>query len=89
MFGICGQEQRARELLNHYLAMQKGRAIELYNVAATYAILRDTSNAYSWLERAYRDRSQSLNGLKIDIAWDSQHSNPRYQDMLRRVGLDK
>jgi len=89
MYGICGQDRRARELLNHYLRMQKGRAMESYNIAAAYAILRDTSNAYSWLERAFRDRSQSLNGLKIDIAWDNQHSNPRYQDMLRRVGLDR
>jgi tetratricopeptide (TPR) repeat protein len=89
MYGICGKNRRARELLNHYLTVQKGRAIESYNIAATYAILRDTSRAYSWLERAYRERSQSLNGLKIDIAWDSQHSNPRYRDMLRRVGLDR
>ena len=89
MYGICGQDRKARELLNHYLAMQKGRLMESYNIAATYAILRDTSSAYSWLERAYRDRSQSLNGLKIDVAWDKQHSNPRYCDMLRRIGLNR
>ena len=89
MYGICGHDRQARDLLNHYLRAQKGRVLESYNIAAAFAILRDTSNAYSWLERAYRDRSQSLNGLKIDIAWDNQHANPRYQDMLRRVGLDR
>ncbi len=89
MFGFCGQVRRSRALLNHYLQAGNGGTVEPYNVAAAYAILRDTSNAYSWLERAYRDKSQSLNGLKIDIAWDTQHSNPRYQDMLRRILLDR
>jgi serine/threonine protein kinase/tetratricopeptide (TPR) repeat protein len=89
MYALCGQTRRAEEMLNHYVTTQKGRATESYNIASTYAILQDTSRAYMWLERAYRDRSQSLNGLKIDVAWDSQHSNPRYQDMLRRIGLDR
>jgi serine/threonine-protein kinase len=89
MYGMCGRYQKARELLNHYLQVQKRRTIESYNVASTYAILRDSIDAYAWLERAFQDRSQSLNGLKIDIAWDTQRSNPRYLDMLRRIGLDR
>jgi len=89
MYGICGDSRRARNLLRHYLAGRNAKATEPYNIAAAYAILRDTSEAYSWLERAYSERSQSLNGLKIDIAWDTQRSTPRYQDMLRRVGLDR
>jgi tetratricopeptide (TPR) repeat protein len=89
MYGICGHYQIARELLNNYLRIQKGRPIESYNVASTYAILRDSTDAYAWLERAYQARSQSLNGLRIDVAWDSQRSNPRYLNMLRRIGLDR
>jgi hypothetical protein len=88
-YGICGQRPKAMELLNHYLAMRKGKTIDPYSVAGVYAILDDTNNAYSWLERAYREKSQPLDMLKVDHLWESQQSNPRYRDMLRRVGLDR
>jgi serine/threonine protein kinase len=88
IYGICGQRQKALEFLDHYFVTQKGKTIEPYQVAATYAILHDTSNAYSWLDRAYREKSQGLGVLNIDPSWDFQRSSPRYRDMLRRIGLD-
>ena len=88
-YGICGQRPKAMELLINYLAKHKGKTIDPYSVAGVYAILDDTNNAYSWLERAYREKSQPLDMLKVDHLWESQQSNPRYRDMLRRVGLDR
>jgi len=88
-YTLCGERQRGYDLLNHYLAVRQGKLIEPYWVASTYALLDDTKKAYSWLEKAYRERSQTFQLFKIDICWDSQHSDPRYLAMLKRVGLDK
>jgi len=76
-------------VLNSYLKGGIGATVEPYNVASTYALLRDTLDAYVWLERAYREKSQSLGALKTDIAWDNQRSNPRYRDMLQKIGLSR
>jgi len=39
------------------------------------------------LEKAYEDRSLSLAYLKVSPIWDPLRSDPRFQDLLRRIGL--
>ena len=55
-------------------------------VAEVYTILGDKENAFMWLERAYAQRDGYLLGLKEPV-WQPLYSDPRYQDLVRRVGL--
>jgi len=43
--------------------------------------------AFLWLNKAYAHHSNALTGLKVDPLYDPLRSDPRYQDLLRRVGL--
>jgi TolB-like protein/DNA-binding winged helix-turn-helix (wHTH) protein/tetratricopeptide (TPR) repeat protein len=62
-------------------------------IAQTYAMLGDKERAFYWLEDAYTHRRQSYNdpylwgGLRIDPGFDSLRSDPRYPELLRRLGL--
>jgi eukaryotic-like serine/threonine-protein kinase len=61
---------------------------ELYTpviVAQEYALLGDRENAIRWLQKAYDDRS--LLFIKVEPELDSIRSDPRYADLLRRMGL--
>ena len=43
--------------------------------------------ALQWLEQSYRDRDPYLAGLAGRILWGELHWDPRYQDIVRRMGL--
>jgi Tfp pilus assembly protein PilF len=56
-------------------------------VAQLCGMLGEKELTLQWLEKAYRDRSEDLVTVKVDPVFDFLHSNPRFQDLLRRVGL--
>jgi hypothetical protein len=58
-----------------------------YRIATVYAALGDKDLAFAQLERAYAQRSFFLDFLKVDPELDSLRSDPRFQDLLRRMNL--
>jgi TolB-like protein len=55
-------------------------------VAEGYMLLGDKDHALVWLDKAY-DARFGLNFIKINPTWDSIRSDPRYSDLLHRMGL--
>ena len=49
--------------------------------------LGDRDHAFAWLDRAYEERNYLTSYLKQEIAWDPIRSDPRFKDLVRRVGL--
>jgi len=59
-----------------------------YRIAALYADLGDKDEAFRWLNTAYQERdSLSLLGLKTDFLLDPLRSDPRFAELVRKVGL--
>jgi hypothetical protein len=56
-------------------------------VAPAHAALGDTERAFSCLEAAFAERSHGLTFLKSDPNLDDLRPDPRFADLLRRVGL--
>jgi serine/threonine protein kinase/tetratricopeptide (TPR) repeat protein len=56
-------------------------------VAEDYAQLGDKDKAFYWLEKAYEQRDINLVFLKVGPEWGSLRSDPRYTDLLRRIGF--
>jgi hypothetical protein len=52
-----------------------------------YAQLGERDQAFAWLEKAFEERDYLMATLKVDPVWESFHSDPRFTDLLRRVGL--
>jgi len=55
--------------------------------AELYTRLGDRDSAFDWLERAYKEHSSWLNFVNTDPLYDPLRSDPRYADLLRRIGL--
>ncbi len=59
-----------------------------YIIATLYATLGDKDSAFKFLDKAYREKSLDLSWfLRADLRIDNLRSDPRYQNLLRRVGL--
>lgn len=57
-------------------------------IAYVYAGLGDKDQAFAWLERAFQERSGTLQqALQIFSYFDKLRDDPRYADLLRRMGL--
>lgn len=59
----------------------------LYNVAALYSQLGEKEKTFEWLHKAFEERPYGLMFLKIDPAFDDMRSDPRFVEIMKRVGL--
>ncbi len=69
----------------HELAKQ--RYVSAYGFGVAYAALGDKDQAFQWLERSLQDRAWEINYLNVDSNMDSLRSDPRFNDLVKRVGL--
>ena len=58
-----------------------------YQIALLYGDLGDKDQAFRWLNTAYRERDTYLEGLKTDFQLDPIRSDPRFAELVRKVGL--
>ena len=56
-------------------------------MAFTYSSLGNKDRAFAWLDKAVEQRNWMIIYLKVDNVWDPLRSDPRFKDLLRRVGL--
>jgi hypothetical protein len=57
------------------------------NYVRAYTRLADKEQAFVWLAKAERERNLVIFEIKFDPIYDSLRDDPRFQDLLRRVGL--
>ncbi len=68
-------------------AQRKTGYSSAYHIAAMYADSGDKDQAFRWLNTAYKERDGWLVGLKTDFSLDPIRSDPRFAELVRKVGL--
>ncbi len=61
--------------------------VPIYRIAAVYLALGDKEQALEWLEKSYRDDFSWMVWLKVDPVMDPLRSDPRFQNLLRRMNF--
>jgi tetratricopeptide (TPR) repeat protein len=82
----AGEPERAREIAADFESRAKTRSISAYGPVLAYLALRDYDRVLTWLEQSYEKHGammMMLNGK----AFDPLRSDPRFQDLVRRVAL--
>lgn len=75
-------------ILNEYLASRKGESVDGEGLSSVYAILGEKDEAFKWLERGYQEHDQWMYILKVDPTLDPLRSDPRFKELLRKVGFE-
>ncbi|HSZ03109.1 MAG TPA: protein kinase [Terriglobales bacterium] len=87
ILAMSGQTDEARTTLNELKAWPRLDPIALVAIADAYSFLGDRDEALELLEAAYRERAHQLIFLGLRPTFDNIRSDPRFADLLRRMGL--
>ena len=68
-------------------AQRKTGHSSAYEIAELYADLGDKDQAFRWLSTAYQERDSGMLALKTDFLFDPIRSDPRFAELVRKVGL--
>jgi serine/threonine protein kinase/tetratricopeptide (TPR) repeat protein len=68
-------------------AQRKIGYVPAYNIARLYADLGEKDQAFQWLNTAYQERDNLLPGLRTDFLLDPLRSDPRFAELVRKIGL--
>jgi tetratricopeptide (TPR) repeat protein len=85
-YGITGNEAEAQKVLDHFRDLSKRRFISEYD----YAVANSGWNpeeSLAWLEKGYQNRAGLIVYLRVDSSFDGLRSDPRFQDLVRRIGI--
>src|ERR1700733_4533732 len=87
VYGRAGQKAEAHKIISQLTEISKKHYVPSFEFAAIFAGLEDANNAFLWLEKAYQKRESQMPFVQSDERFNSLHSDPRYQSLVRRLGL--
>jgi hypothetical protein len=82
-----GRRSDTLRLLSDLKERSKLRYVSPFDLAVIYGGLGDKGRTLECLEKAYDERSTSLNLLKLSPAFVAVRSDPRFTQLVRRIGL--
>jgi len=82
-----GKRREAQEILNKLEGLLRQQYVSAFGIATIHIGLSEREDALAWLEKAYRAHDSELVGITTDHRLDLLHSDPDFQDLVRRVGL--
>jgi TolB-like protein/DNA-binding winged helix-turn-helix (wHTH) protein/Flp pilus assembly protein TadD len=84
---LSGKKSEARALLAELKQRATRQYVPSYSLALIHIGLGENEAAFAWLEKAYADRSSEMIYFKVEPMLAPLRSDPRYQDILRRMRL--
>jgi tetratricopeptide (TPR) repeat protein len=89
IYAMAGKKKEALQLLAKLTAMSKQRFVPSWAFAIVYVGLGDRDRAFEYLNKGYdvNERPSSVAGIKVDPRMNPLRNDPRYHELLRRMGL--
>jgi adenylate cyclase len=84
---LAGDRSAAASVLADLRAQAQRRYVSPFDFGLVHGGLGDRSRALDWLEKAYEERSPGLSLLRVDPAFQALRGEPRYRNLVRRIGL--
>ncbi len=84
---ILGRREEARKLLEELVEQSAHTFVRSMSIAQVHVGLGEIDEAFVWLEKAFENREHYLTELNVDPRWDPLRGDPRFDDLIRRMGL--
>jgi len=86
-YALAGRPDQAQQSLRELQLRGMHHYVSPYGLAQVYAALGDKSSALDMLDRAVNEHAFEVLFLRVDRSFDSLHENPRFDELLKRVGF--
>jgi len=86
-YAVSGKKDKAREILGALKKIHKRDPAWFFQIAIIYEGLGAKGQAFEWLEKAYENKAANLVLLKVEPMLDSLRTDPRFNELLSRIGL--
>jgi adenylate cyclase len=89
VLAMSGQTNQARKHLDDINQLAGQMYVSPVHIAKVHAALGDRERAFAWLQTAYEGRSDHLLWLRTNPVFESLRSDPRFTELVKKIGLDK
>ena len=86
-YASAGKREEALKSLDDLLKLSKEKFVSPAHIAMIYIALNDKEEAFVWLEKANKDYDLFITRLRRDPRLTRFNSDPRFQDLIRRIGI--
>ena len=86
-YAMSGRRDEALRILGELKVLAKRQYVSPYDMAILHVGLGDRDQAFAWLEKSHAERERWMVTLKVAPALDPLRADPRFGDLVRRVGL--
>ena len=87
-YAKMGRREDARRILDQLIEKSRQQYVAADSIAAVYVALGEKDEALRWLDRAFEEHSGSFYSYMFRPEFRALRSDPRFADLLRRIGLD-
>jgi TolB-like protein/DNA-binding winged helix-turn-helix (wHTH) protein/Tfp pilus assembly protein PilF len=88
-YATTGDQEKARRILAKLRRLHERRLVPSGSIGILYGALGDLNEAFVWMEKAYQERDPQLTYLKTGRRFEPFRHDPRFLDLVRRVGLSQ
>lgn len=86
-YAVSGRRDEARKVLDRFQKLHEQGVVPSASVAILLGALDEPNQAFAWMEKAYQERDPQLTYLKAGRRFEPLRSDPRFEQLVRRVGL--
>ena len=89
VFALAGRKAEAQNMATELEEKARSKQVSSFLPSVVYAGMNEKDKAFYWLERAYQERSNWLTLIRIGRRMKNLHGDPRFDDLVNRIGFPK
>ncbi len=87
VYGVAGRSKEAEKILGELTARPPDGTVSPLDLALVHTGLNQKDQAFALLDKAFAERAPGLIYIKVDQRFKPLHTDPRFAELLRRVGI--
>ncbi len=88
-YSAAGKRGEVEKVLEELIALSDKGTIPMFSIAWIYVSLEEKDKAFEWMARSIEENDPLMMWIKSDPIFKRLHGDPRYETMLKKLGLDR